>query len=126
MHAILFTQLGLDAYLKAASDKTGIPMGPTKNIDCIQPQTVTLSATDSNLILTGDVKWLAGFVEQCDGTMIDDTAVTFPRDDPQFVKESLMAMTSTFGYELTVDSNVMTESIMQAMSNSEQHDDSDP
>ena len=57
--------------------------------------------------------------------MIDDSTASFPRDDPLFVKESLMAMTSTFGYELTVDSTIMTESIMTVMASSEQDDSHD-
>ena len=110
--ATFFTQLGLDAYLAAASTKLGLPMGDTKQAECVKPQTVVLtnvSAAENEpktISLTGDVKWLAPYLSMCDGTYVHDQLATFASDDPEFVKEAVVGMTSAFGYQLTVDASM--------------------
>ena len=71
-------------------------------------QTLTADATELNIVVTGDTRYLMDYFMMFDATVVSADQVMWPITDPDFVHDSLAKLADTMGYNLIVKPSLQT------------------
>ena len=111
VHAMFFTAKGLRILRDKTQEVLRRPIKDTvgySEIEARLKQTLTADATELNIVVTGDTRYLMDYFMMFDATVVSADEVMFPITDPDFIHDSLAKLADTMGYNLIVKPSLQT------------------